>query len=398
MKNGIGHILLVIAIIVIVLTIHTLHKPTVPQLKAGEQLSIPMEHVKKIFPSAEKLVSPENSKEWVVVLDISGKHIGSVAHSSPLADDISGYGGSTPLLIGIDTDGKITGVILLENVETEAFVDKVLKSGFMEKWKGIHWKEVDKTDIQTVSGATMTSTAVKETLLKRISLIDPNAVAKVPQKSKLFDWKEIGIIIIPILGVFMCFTKCKQNTVLRYILMALSILYLGFFTASCFSMSLISAWAVNGIKSSASVGIMVLCALAVIVPIFTGRNFYCFFVCPFGSLQELLNKIIPWKLRISPKLNKNLRYVRYIILVIVTVSLLLGVKLDPNNIEPFSAFRFTVAGIAAIAIAVISLILACGINRPWCSFGCSAGALLDLLKKPVTDDTSAKKEQEKCEH
>lgn len=398
MKNSISHILLVISIIVIVLTIGTLHKPPAPQVKPGEQVSIPMEHVKKIFPSAEKLVSPENSKEWVVVLDISGKQVGSVVHSSPHADDISGYGGSTPVLIGIDTDEKIVAVVLLENVETEAFVDKVLKSGFMEKWKGIHWKEVDKTEVQTVSGATMTSTSVKETLRKRISMIDPNAATKSSQKSKAFDWKEIGIIIIPILGIFMCFTKCKQNPTLRYILMALSILYLGFFTASCFSMSLISAWAVNGIKSSASVGILVFCALAVIVPIFTGRNFYCFFVCPFGSLQELLNKIIPWKLKLSPVLNKNLRYVRYIILVIVTVSLLLGVKLDPNNIEPFSAFRFTVAGIAAIAIAVVSLILACGVNRPWCSFGCSAGALLDLLKKPVSGDAAAKKEQEKCEH
>ncbi len=396
MKNGFYHILLILAIIVIIMTIHTLHKPSAPKVKPGEQVSIPMEHVKKIFPSAEKLFPPENSKEWVVVLDVSGKQLGSVVHSSPHADDISGYGGSTPVLIGIDTEGKINGVILLENVETEAFVEKVLKSGFLQKWNGVPWKEAGSLEIQTVSGATMTSTSVKETLRKRISLIDPNAVAKASEKSKAFDWKEIGIIIIPILGIFMCFTKFKQNTILRYVLMALSILYLGFFTASCFSISLISAWAVNGIKLSASVGILALCSMAVIVPIFTGRNFYCFFVCPFGSLQEVLNKIIPWKLRIPSKLNKNLRYVRYVILVIVTVSLLLGVKLDPNNIEPFSAFRFTVAGLSAIAIAVVSLILACGVNRPWCSFGCSAGALLDLLKKPVTGE-AARKEQEKCE-
>lgn len=393
MKNKINHYLLVIAVIVIVLTIYTLHKPAVPLLEPGEQAGVPLEHVKRLFPAAEKLVHPKNNRDWIAILDGSGKHIGSTAHSSPHADDIAGYGGSTPLLIGIDTDGKIIGVILLENTETESFVEKVIRSDFLKKWNGIHWKEAGNIDVQTVSGATMTSTSVKETLHKRTALIDPNTSVKAPQTGAKSDWKDIGIILVPLLGLVMCFSKWKQNTTLRYVLMALSIVWLGFLTASCFSMALVSAWAVNGIKSSVSWGILVLCGLAVIVPIFTGRNFYCFFICPFGSLQELLNKIIPWKLKIPPKWNKNLRYVRYVMLVIITVSLLLGIKMDPNNLEPFSAFRFKMAGTAAITIAVISLILSCGTSRPWCSFGCSAGALLDLLKKPADNETKSKNDR-----
>ena len=398
MKTKTDHILLIITIIVVILTINTLHRPVKVPVKTGKETVLSIEQVKKIFPDAQKIISPGEKTGWITVYDNSDKHLGSVILSSPHTDHITGYGGATPLLIGINTQEKIKDIILLENAESPGFVENVVKTGFLDKWDGTNWKEVAKLEVDTISGATMTSSSIKQTLIERISIISPESAPAIPEKKAGFDWKQIGIIVIPVFGFLMCFTDLKKNTTLRYILLVISILYLGFFTASCFSMALLSAWAVNGIKLSTSIGILVLVILAVLVPIFTGKNFYCFFVCPFGAMQEILNKIIPWKIKLSPKWNKNLRYIRYGLLVIIVASLLLGLKVDPNNLEPFSAFKFTVAGIAALSIAVISLILAAGINRPWCSFGCSAGAILDLLKKPAVQGTKAKKEQEKCNY
>ncbi|MCD4785096.1 MAG: 4Fe-4S binding protein [Candidatus Eremiobacteraeota bacterium] len=394
MKNKIDYILNILTIVIIIFSIHTLYvlrKP--PEKKSKNGISgISMEHAIKIFPTASSLIHPKKDKEWTIILDNRGKHVGSAVVSSPHADDITGYAGSTPLIIGIDMEGIIIDIVLIENQETPGFVERVIKTEYLDRWDGRHWKKITTIEVDAVSGATLTSTSIKNTLYKRISLIDPKSVAAAPKPVILFTWKDIGIILIPIFGLFLCFGKSKHQKILRYTLMGLTIIFMGFLTASCFSITLASSWIIAGKPTSASIGMLFLVFIAIAMPMFTGRNFYCFFVCPFGALQEALYKIIPWKIKLSPGLVKNLRYIRYGILLLITLTLLLGIKLDLNNLEPFSAFMIKSAGIAAISIAIISLILSSFINRPWCSFGCSSGAFLDILKKPASSGAAKKKD------
>lgn len=382
MKNKVNYILIILTIIIIILSIHTLHILRKSSQKKSEN-GISIEHARKIFPTASNLIPPKKENGWTIVLDDRGKNIGSVVVSSPYADDITGYGGSTPLVIGINNESKIVEIVLIENQETPSFVERVINTKYLDKWDGTYWKQVATIEVDAVTGATLTSRSIEKTLHKRMSLIDPKAVAVSPKSGILFAWKDIGIILIPIFGLYLCFGKNKHQKILRYILMGITIVYMGFMTASCFSITLISSWIIAGKPTSASIGMIFLVVIASATPIFTGRNFYCFFVCPFGALQEALYKIIPWKIKLNPRWVKYLRYIRYGILLLITFTLLLGIKLDLNNFEPFSAFMIKSAGKAAILIAIISLILSCFINRPWCLFGCPAGAFLDTLKKPA---------------
>jgi len=389
LKNKIEQILLISLIIVVIITIYALNNIRKP-CKSRKKNCVIVEQAKKIFPRASNYILPPKKEGWITILDDHGKKIGYMVLSSPYADDITGYGGSTPLVIGIDNDGKIKDIVLLENQETPGFVERVIKEKYLDSWDGVHWNKVSTVKVDAVSGATLTSTAVKNTLYKRISLIDPKAVTAFPKPVIVFTWKDIGIILIPIFGLYLCFGKSKHKKILRYILMGMTIIFMGFLTASCFSIALASSWILAGKPTSTSIGMIFLVFLAIFIPIFTGKNFYCFYVCPFGALQEVLYKIIPWKIKPNPKLVKNLRYIRYGILIFITLTLLLEIKIDPNNLEPFSAFMIKSAGIAPILIAVISLILSCFINRPWCLFGCSAGAFLDMLKKPASPNKAKK--------
>lgn len=188
-----------------------------------------------------------------------------------------------PLLIGINTEGVITEIILLKNYETPGFVNTVIEAGFLEKWKGIHWKEAAVLSVDTVSEATMTSSAIKETLRERLSIIDPASTPQPTASGVGFKWRDAGIILFPLVGLYLCLTKGKHHNKIRMVLLGLSILYLGFFTAATFSIALLDSWILNGINFRGAAGIAVLSLAAMIIPIAFGKNVHCFFVCPWNK-------------------------------------------------------------------------------------------------------------------
>jgi len=379
MKSKFDHLLVLLTIIVVVLTIHTLYGP----VKSPEvvDFSVSLEQARKVFPEAYKLYTPIDREGWTAVQDKHGKHVGSVVMTSPFCDDIIGWGGATPLIIATDSFGKIIKVVMLENQESPEFNEKVRKSGLMESWNGSLWSEAHLIELDAVSGATMTSSSVINTLKKRLALIkkSPEPV----KKKYTFGWQDAIVIIITISGLYLCTTKLKRAGRLRFVQLFLSAVFLGFFTATCFSIALTSSIAVNGLSLASKPGITILIAVTVLVPLLLGKNVYCFFLCPFGALQEIFFKIVPLKFKIKPNIDKSLRYVRHILLVFLTGALLAGLEINPNNFEPFSVFILQTATPTAIVIAVLSLTVGCGINRPWCSYGCSAGALIDILKRPM---------------
>ncbi|MCE1246109.1 MAG: 4Fe-4S binding protein [Firmicutes bacterium] len=383
MKNKqLNYVFVILTILVVIMTVSALYAP----VKVVKNSSIPLDEVKKILPEAAKIVPGDSEKGWQSVLNASGGQIGSVAASSPYTDDITGYGGSTPLLIFIDNDGKIKGAVLLENQESPDFIKRVLGTGILSKWNGTPWKESVSVQVDTVSGATMSSTSLIKTFRKRISLIDPSSVQVKPQGMS-FGWKDGVIIFLTLTGIALCHLKIKNTKTLRYIQLGLSVVFLGFITAACFSVSLLYAWIKNGIPLSGSIGILFLIGAAVIMPILTGKNHHCFFVCPYGAFQELIFKIIPVKANVKPQVGEQLRKIRYLLLILFSMVLLFNIQMDTSLWEPFSAFLFRTASVSTLIIAGAGLIAGAFLNRPWCSYCCPAGAFLDELKRPAPEKT-----------
>ena len=139
---------------------------TVQQGYATES-EISMEQVNRIFPNAVNTQTVSNSE--YLVFDNAQKKIGRVIVSSPSADNIVGYFGPVPLLIGFDLNGNIAGVLLLKNRETAEYVVQVENSGLLSQWDGLSAKEALKKQVDVVSGATLTSRAVIRTFQKRVS-------------------------------------------------------------------------------------------------------------------------------------------------------------------------------------------------------------------------------------
>lgn len=85
-----------------------------------------------------------------------------VVNTATLAADVDGYIGATPLKIYI-RNNKIEKIEALPNKETPKYFAKIKKQ-LLDKWNGKTVKEALKAQVDGVTGATLSSDAVKENI------------------------------------------------------------------------------------------------------------------------------------------------------------------------------------------------------------------------------------------
>lgn len=91
----------------------------------------------------------------------------TIINTTSLATDIEGYVGTTPVKVYIKA-GKVLKVEALENEETPKYFDMVVK-GLLKKWNGLPVKTAEKSKVDVVTGATVSSEAVIENVRRGIA-------------------------------------------------------------------------------------------------------------------------------------------------------------------------------------------------------------------------------------
>lgn len=355
------------------------------ETEAAEHPSL--ETVRQFLPDAASIDFLQD-EEIFGVRDKEGGLSGFVVTSSPHMDSITGYSGPTPVMIALDADGRIAGIELLQNTETPGFIRQLEDDSFFKRWDGLSVEEAAVREVDAVSGATMSSVAIANTVRGRMTMLaDGIDEAWFTSYGRIVFSFQDGVILFVLLGTVLMHLQSSLLAArgwmprLRYIWLGVSLLLLGIYSATMFSMALLDGW-VNSGRLHGGVGMIIMAFMAVGWTLFTGKNIYCANICPFGALQELSFRLSPINHRIPVALKKRLCYVRYVLLFLTSGYIILRIGLPPDLQEPFSAFRPRAAGLPALSLAVLSLLVAvAGVNRPWCNYCCSSGALLDLLRK-----------------
>lgn len=83
-----------------------------------------------------------------------------IVNTTTLAANVEGYIGPTPLKIYIKKN-KIEKIEALKNQETPKYFAKIKKQ-LLDKWNGMTVKDAQKAQVDGVTGATISSDAVKE--------------------------------------------------------------------------------------------------------------------------------------------------------------------------------------------------------------------------------------------
>jgi ferredoxin len=140
------------------------------------------------------------------------------------------------------------------------------------------------------------------------------------------------------------------------------------------------------------IGTMTLLAITLLLSILFRRSF-CGFICPFGALQEffaLIGKKIFRKRFILPiKIDKPLRYLKYVVLVI-TIAFAwktAGLWMDPY--DPWAAYGHISAGLesltseylVAFTLLIMTMVGSMLYDRFFCKYLCPMGAVYGIISK-----------------
>ena len=297
-----------------------------------------------------------------------------IVNTTEIGKDIMGYGGATPVEIQIK-NGVIQKITPLKNQETPEFFGAVRNSDMFESLDGLTLEEALNTRIDGVSGATFTSKALIENIKAGVAYAHDSNIASAEKDSvsETLSLKfYITIVIILAGGVIPLFLKNKRYRTLQLIL---NVLLLGFWGGAFISYSLMISFATNGITRVALIPVALMLIAAFIYPMFGKKNYYCAWMCPYGSFQELLGKCIKFKFNMSPKLLKALTLFREFLWFVLMWLLWTGLWFDWMGYEPFAAFFFTDASAVTLSIAGAFLILSLFVHRPYCRFVCPTGSL-----------------------
>ena len=140
--------------------------------------------------------------------------------------------------------------------------------------------------------------------------------------------------------------------------------------------------------SMSSVQVMMGIALAAAVVLFS--KLFCAFICPLGTVQDLLSKarkalhLKALKIRTGSVADKILRIIKYAVLFWVFYMTVEASELFCKNLDPYYAVATGFKGEITLWMSIVSIsVIILGsffINMFWCRYLCPLGAISNSLK------------------
>jgi len=188
-------------------------------------------------------------------------------------------------------------------------------------------------------------------------------------------WKLLAVLFTALIAFLV-----KKSWV-RLLSLSLTLVYLGFLEGGFLSVSHITSGIWVGLRFYLSdLPLLILVVFTVITTIFWGRVF-CGFLCPFGVIQDLLEKIFPkrFRINISTKIHKNGLKLKYVFLAIILGSAASGSRVSIYQyFEPFGTVFFRSTSMTLWIIALFFLGMSLVVPRFYCRYACPLGATLAL--------------------
>ena len=254
-------------------------------------VSVDLNQAQSVFTNAIHLREKER---WFEPVDKEGNHLGYLIHSDHYSPNIRGYNGKVPLLIALDQEKKIKAIKMLPNRETGDFIEILRENRFLESWDNMDLMEVLTVQVDAISGATETSDAVIKNIHNSVAAF--SSVSNKLIAGNLLSWDRKKLMEYVALLFFMVFALAsflypKRTRKYRNVLLVLSVVILGFWFTRMLTLANFYNLIIGGFNLNNQIVLLVLLIFAIGLPLITGKNFYCYYACPFGCFQELCGKL-----------------------------------------------------------------------------------------------------------
>jgi len=350
-----------------------------------------VDEVRGFFPPAERLAPREDRPGMFAVEDALGNRLGYVTRTSPMGDNLIGFQGPSDTLIALDEEDRVLGIAIRRSYETPEYVGWVKdEDPFMTRFNGLRFNELASMDlfeaqIEGVSGATITSMTIAETLVmsaRHFGQMKP----KPPRPHAVVTIRDAGTTVVILFALVLAFSPLRGQRWVRIGFQIVLIIYLGFFSGDMVSQAILVGWAQSGIPWQFAGRLVLLTGAAFLVPLVSRRPFYCHHLCPHGAAQQLLINVLAFRMRLSKWVSRGLRLLPVVLLIWVLLVAMLHWPYSLTATEPFDAYLFRVAGWAAIAVAIAGIAFSLVVPMGYCRFGCPTGAVLSYLRRHGRSD------------
>ncbi len=355
----------------------------------SKQKQLPESKIASLIPGSNKIEAKSSPLPHYDVFDSGGKLSGVVFITSKVPPKVNGYGGEIPTAVGIDTKGKITGLLPLENNETPSYFNRLKETGFFQKLKGKSVVSDELEEVDVVTGATISSDALKTDIKlsgRRIALkvlginIPQEKVEEGFAKSSSTHSSPLNIAIAIVAILLASAASFTAKPWLKWVSLAVGFAGIGWYLNSSVSFVVISNLLGLNLAIASNIVLVVLLIFTVGMAL-AGRRTWCNFMCPFGAAQEAIYAVSPVRLKLnpSPRLMKHTWNTRYILLVALLVAIFVFDVDEAAEIEPYTRM-FNLSSPAIFWYYTAFLLgMSAFVPRFFCRFLCPTGAVLTLL-------------------
>jgi NosR/NirI family transcriptional regulator, nitrous oxide reductase regulator len=202
-----------------------------------------------------------------------------------------------------------------------------------------------------------------------------------PTLLELAQEQAVDIGLFAAFAVLAMVSFLRKSIPLKYVTLVASVLYMGFYKSQLISVVNIFGVLVGNLPIfSHSMAWYAFAIFTVVTTVLWGR-LYCGRICAYGAFTQLLDAVVPARLRINipPALERRAGYIKYGILLGAVVYFLLTREIAfYRYIEPFWMFTFKASTPLWIGLGVL-LVASIFVRNLYCRFLCPLGAALGLL-------------------
>jgi NAD-dependent dihydropyrimidine dehydrogenase PreA subunit len=213
-------------------------------------------------------------------------------------------------------------------------------------------------------------------LLAEDSVEETSALAQTLART---SWPRVAGLLLVLSVATAAFLS--KRTGFRWASLALTIAFLGFVDRGFLSISHI----LSGISSGpgfyiSDLSLLIIALFTLLTTIFVGRIF-CGYLCPFGAIQDVLDRIVPKRFQreLPAAIHKRAHFVKYGILAIVLAPVVFHLPFTLYHwFEPFGTVFFWSPSILLWSIALGILAVSSIVPRFYCRYMCPLGASLAI--------------------
>jgi len=248
----------------------------------------------------------------------------------------------------------------------------------------------DMGSFATTEGTSYTLPPVALALAQGVPWIDPNAIVELDYENenetglaRLINeapWDQVAIILVLFALVMAAFLRKSAN--IRWVALAVTLGYLGFYDSGFLSISHIT----SAIKIGPSMylndaPLLLLIVFTLVTTLLWGRIF-CSSLCPFGALQDFITKLVPrrFQYNVPQGIHDKAIYIKYAILALILLLTVVATDVIVfQYFEPFGTIFFRSQQVLLWVILIGFLLASSVIKRFYCRYACPLGAALGVI-------------------